>query len=146
MDEEGELIRRFELVRPLRSEVSSRRRLDESAWEPVSKAEFSALWEEEYAADESQLVTETVFLATGLLLPIWGALPKEDLTVNRIVDKSGASGSAGMSTTSMSMRRSRSSASRARHRPIPPRSPQAILGGGTWKAPHPLNFTSARAG
>jgi len=91
MDEEGELIRRFELVRPLRSEYILAGRLDETAWEPVAKAAFSALWEAEYAADENQLVTETVFLATGLLLPIWGALPKEDLTVNRIVDKSGAS-------------------------------------------------------
>ena len=32
-------------------------------------------------------MTETVF-QTGPLPPIWGALPKEDLTVNRIV-KSG---------------------------------------------------------
>jgi hypothetical protein len=85
------MIRRYELVRPLRSEYLRADRLDESAWEPVTKSTFSALWEEEYAADESQLVTETVYLATGLLLPIWGALPKEDLTVNRIVDKSGAS-------------------------------------------------------
>ena len=78
-------------MRPLRSEYILAGRLDETAWEPVSKDEFSTLWEAEYAADENQLVTETVFLATGLLLPIWGALPKEDLTVNRIVDKSGAS-------------------------------------------------------
>jgi hypothetical protein len=71
--------------------TSSPSGLTRSAWEAVSKAEFSALWQAEYAADENQLVTETVFLATGLLLPIWGALPKEDLTVNRIVDKTGAS-------------------------------------------------------
>lgn len=91
MDEEGNTIRRYELVRPLRSEYIHAERLAESAWETVSEAEFGNLWEAEYAADESQLITETVYLATGLLLPIWGALPKEDLTVNRIVDKSGAS-------------------------------------------------------
>jgi hypothetical protein len=52
MDEEGELIRRFELVRPLRSEYILAGRLDETAWEPATKAAFSALWEAEYAADE----------------------------------------------------------------------------------------------
>jgi len=99
MDEDGHMIRRYELVRPLRSEYLRADRLDESAWEPVTKSRFSALWEEEYAADESQLVTETVYLATGLLLPIWGALPKEDLTVNRIVENTGnkrGHGSAGL--------------------------------------------------
>ena len=48
---ERKLIRRFELIRPLRSEYILAGRLDESAWEPVFKAEFSALWEAEYAAD-----------------------------------------------------------------------------------------------
>jgi hypothetical protein len=73
----------------LRSEYLHAERLAEIAWETASEAEFVKPGEAEYAADESQLVTETVYLATGLLLPIWGALPKEDLTVNRIVDKIG---------------------------------------------------------
>jgi hypothetical protein len=86
------------------------------------------------------LVTETVYLATGLLLPIWGALPKEDLTVNRIVDKSGASWlgrhvhdlyvDATLEKLGVAQGADRSRQDRA-----------AILGGGTWKAPHPLNFT-----
>ncbi len=141
MDEEGDLIRRFELVRPLRSEYILAGRLDESAWEPVSKAEFSALWETEYAADDSQLVTETVFLATGLLLPIWGALPKEDLTVNRIVDKSGASW-LGRHVHDLYVDATLEKLGVSRKAQTDPaKIAQAILGGGTWKAPHPLSFT-----
>lgn len=141
MDEEGHMIRRYELVRPLRSEYLRADRLDESAWEPVTKARFSALWEEEYAADESQLVTETVYLATGLLLPIWGALPKEDLTVNRIVDKSGASW-LGRHVHDLYVDATLEKLGVARKAQTDPaKIAAAILGGGTWKAPHPLNFS-----
>jgi hypothetical protein len=141
MDEEGNTIRRYELVRPLRSEYLRADRLDESAWEAVSKARFSALWEEEYAADESQLVTETVYLATGLLLPIWGALPKEDLTVNRIVDKSGASW-LGRHIHDLYVDATLEKLGVSRKAQTDPaKIAQAILGGGTWKAPHPLKFT-----
>ena len=141
MDEEGELIRRFELVRPLRSEYILAGRLEESAWEPVAKAEFAPQWEAEYAADENQLVTETVFLATGLLLPIWGALPKEDLTVNRIVDKSGASW-LGRHVHDLYVDATLEKLGVSRKAQTDPaKIAQAVLGGGTWKAPHPLNFT-----
>ena len=141
MDEEGQMIRRYELVRPLRSEYLRADRLDESAWEPVTKSRFSALWDEEYAADESQLVTETVYLATGLLLPIWGALPKEDLTVNRIVDKSGASW-LGRHVHDLYVDVTLEKLGVARKAQTDPaKIAAAILGGGTWKAPHPLNFT-----
>ena len=141
MDEEGHMIRRYELVRPLRSEYLRADRLDESAWELVTKSTFSALWEEEYAADESQLVTETVYLATGLLLPIWGALPKEDLTVNRIVDRSGASW-LGRHVHDLYVDATLEKLGVARKAQTDPaKIAAAILGGGTWKAPHPLNFT-----
>ncbi|WP_019054316.1 strawberry notch family protein [Sphingobium xenophagum] len=141
MDEEGHMIRRYELVRPLRSEYLRADRLDESAWEPVPKASFSALWEEEYAADESQLVTETVYLATGLLLPIWGALPKEDLTVNRIVDKSGSSW-LGRHVHDLYVDATLEKLGVARKVPTDPaKIAAAVMGGGTWKAPHPLNLT-----
>ena len=141
MDEEGNTIRRYELVRPLRSEYIHAERLAESAWETVSEAEFGNLWEAEYAADESQLITETVYLATGLLLPIWGALPKEDLTVNRIVDKSGASW-LGRHVHDLYVDATLEKLGVARKVPTDPaKIAAAILGGGTWKAPHPLNFT-----
>jgi hypothetical protein len=141
MDEEGNTIHRHELVRPLRSEYLHAERLAESAWETASEAEFAKLWEAEYAADESQLVTETVYLATGLLLPMWGALPKEDLTVNRIVDKSGASW-LGRHVHDLYVDATLEKLGVSRKVPTDPaKIAAAILGGGTWKAPHPLNFT-----
>ena len=38
-----------------------------------------------------RLTTETVYLATGLLLPIWSSLPIDYLEVRRIVDEEGRS-------------------------------------------------------
>ncbi len=141
MDEEGNFIRRLELVRPLRAEYILADRLAETAWEDISEATFREAWAAESAADENQLHTETVYLATGLLLPIWGALPKEDLTVNRIVDQYGASWLGRhvhdlyVNSTLENLGASRT----AQTDPI--KIARAILGGGTWKAPHPLNFT-----
>jgi hypothetical protein len=88
----------------------------------------------------SQLVTETVFLATGLLLPIWGALPKEDLTVNRIVDKSGASW-LGRHVHDLYVDATLEKLGVSRKAQTDPaKIAAAILGGGTWKAPHPAQL------
>ena len=141
MDEEGNFIRRLELVRPLRSEHILADRLAETAWEEISEVTFRESWAIEYAADENQLHTETVFLATGLLLPIWGALPNEDLTVNRIVDQSGASW-LGRHVHDLYIDATLEKLGVDRKAPTDPgKIVQAILGGGTWKAPHPLHFT-----
>jgi hypothetical protein len=141
MDDEGNYIRRLELVRPLRSEYLLAERLAETAWEEIAQTTFREAWAEEYAADENQLVTETVFLATGLLLPIWGALPKEDLTVNRIVDKTGASW-LGRHVHDLYVDATLEKLGVDRKAQTDPaKIAQAILGGGTWKAPHPANFS-----
>lgn len=141
MDEEGNYIRRLELVRPLRSEHILADRLAETAWEEISEASFREAWAAEFAADENQLHTETVFLATGLLLPIWGALPKEDLTVNRIVDQSGATW-LGRHVHDLYVDATLEKLGVDRRAPTDPgKIAQAILHGGAWKAPHPLNFT-----
>ncbi|MGD9810682.1 MAG: strawberry notch-like NTP hydrolase domain-containing protein [Sphingobium sp.] len=141
MDEEGNYIRRLEFVRPLRSEYVLADRLAETAWEEIAETDFRERWQTEYAADENQLVTETVYLATGLLLPIWGALPKEDLTVNRIVDTTGASWlGRHVHHLYVDATLERLGVSR-KAQTDPAKIASAILGGGTWKAPHPLNFT-----
>jgi len=89
MDDQGNTLIRYELVRPLRSESILERNLAESAWETITEAEFESAWQAEYKADANDLVADTLYLATGLLLPVWGALPKEDLTVMRILDENG---------------------------------------------------------
>lgn len=91
MTEKGELIQRVILHRPLRREYHQLRDLEESAWVECAEPRFAQLWEAEAEDSASRLHTETVHLATGLLLPIWSNLPRDYLEVNRIVDLEGRS-------------------------------------------------------
>lgn len=91
MDHEGNYVRRFELKRPSRSDHMLASAYAESAWQPISRDQFLDLWTSEYERENGQMISETVYLATGLLLPVWGALPKESMTVVRIVDAAGTS-------------------------------------------------------
>lgn len=91
MDEQGALMERMILHRPLRRDYLMRDALEESAWEPCSQATFATLWEEEASAVAGDMHQESLWLATGLLLPIWSALPGDHLEVKRIADSSGKS-------------------------------------------------------
>jgi hypothetical protein len=91
MTEQGELIRRVILHRPLRREYHHFDDLAESAWEEAPSRTFEKLWQSEVAELAERLTTETVYLATGLLLPIWSSLPIDYLEVRRIVDEEGRS-------------------------------------------------------
>ena len=91
MTEQGELIRRVILHRPLRREYHHFDDLAESAWEEAPGRTFEKLWQSEVAELAERLTTETVYLATGLLLPIWSSLPIDYLEVRRIVDEEGRS-------------------------------------------------------
>ena len=91
MTEKGDLIQRVILHRPLRREYHDLSDLEESAWEECGEAEFAGMWAAECDESTSRLQNETVYLATGLLLPIWSNLPRDYLEVNRIVDQQGRS-------------------------------------------------------
>jgi predicted RNA methylase len=91
MDDEGQPIARIELQRPCRREYLREADLLESAWDVVDEAIFTAKWTEEVTEAADQIDTETIRLATGLLLPIWSALPSDHLAVNRIADAQGNS-------------------------------------------------------
>ena len=91
MTEKGELIQRVILHRPLRREYHQLRDLEESAWVECAELRFAKLWPAEAEDSASRLHTETIHLATGLLLPIWSNLPRDYLEVNRIVDLEGRS-------------------------------------------------------
>lgn len=90
-EKEGTPIPRFELIRPTRREYMREQELFESAWAPIDRDLFSQKWLEEAQDAASKVDTETIRLATGLLLPIWSALPSDHLVVNRIADKEGNS-------------------------------------------------------
>lgn len=91
MTDRGELIRRVILHRPLRREYHHLDDLTESAWAECPRETFEQLWCAEVAELAEKLTTEKVYLATGLLLPIWSSLPIEYLEVRRIVDEEGRS-------------------------------------------------------
>lgn len=91
MTEKGDLIQRVILHRPLRREYHHLSDLAERAWEECSDADFARLWKTESEDSVSRLHTETIHLATGLLLPIWSNLPRDYLEVSRIVDQEGRS-------------------------------------------------------
>ncbi|MEG3178959.1 strawberry notch C-terminal domain-containing protein, partial [Sphingomonas sp. RB3P16] len=91
MDDDGQPIARIELQRPCRREYLREADLLESAWDVVDEASFTAKWTEEVTEAADQIDTETIRLATGLLLPIWSALPSDHLAVNRIADAHGNS-------------------------------------------------------
>lgn len=89
--EAGTPIPRLEMMRPLRREYLREADLAETAWESVERAVFEQAWSMEFDEAAEALDTETIRLATGLLLPIWSALPADHLVVNRIVDGEGRS-------------------------------------------------------
>src|SRR5204863_447247 len=88
---DGTPIPRFELTRPTRREYIREHELFESAWKIVDRDAFCAKWQAEADEAANKVDTETIRLATGLLLPIWSALPNDHLVVNRIADKAGNS-------------------------------------------------------
>jgi hypothetical protein len=90
-EKDGTPVPRRELIRPIRSEYRRCDELAESAWEPTDRETFTAHWTAEAEHAAAQLDVETIRLATGLLLPIWSALPDDHLVVNRIADEEGQS-------------------------------------------------------
>lgn len=90
-EKEGTPIPRIELTRPTRREYMPEVDLYESAWAPIDREAFCTKWLEEAEEAANKVDTETIRLATGLLLPIWSALPSDHLVVNRIADKAGNS-------------------------------------------------------
>ena len=91
MKEDGTTLRRVALYRPTRTEYKLTAELAETAWQRTSRERFIALWDAEVEDASTHIETRRLRIATGLLLPIWSSLPKDVLTVNRIVDAEGRS-------------------------------------------------------
>jgi len=91
MLDDGATLRRYELIRPTRHEYIRANDLLETAWTDIGQAEFAAKWQTEAEDAANQFERKTIHLATGLLLPIWSALPADHLVINRVVDQEGKS-------------------------------------------------------
>ncbi|MBB3473613.1 strawberry notch-like NTP hydrolase domain-containing protein [Sphingomonas sp. BK345] len=91
LTEEGLPLRRYELVRPLRREHIGHGHFEETHWRPADSTAFAAAWNAEVEEATASTQSETMHLATGLLLPIWDALPDDHVQVLRVVDEKGRS-------------------------------------------------------
>jgi hypothetical protein len=69
-EKEGTPIPRVELLRPTRREYLREHDLYKSAWTTIDRDTFTARWTDEAAEATQKVDTETIRLATGLLLPI----------------------------------------------------------------------------
>ncbi|MBB4087550.1 strawberry notch-like NTP hydrolase domain-containing protein [Sphingomonas carotinifaciens] len=90
-DDDGEIVRRYELIRPTRTERMRQDLLAETMWEEASEEEWAALWKAEADDMAGKTRTSTLYLVTGLLLPVWDRLPDEHVQVWRLNTDDGQS-------------------------------------------------------
>lgn len=91
LDNDGQSVRVWEMVRPAGSERIRDAALAESCWHEIDAARFREAWERECAEIASRIDIEPINIATGLLLPVWNRLPDDDVRVWRISDAEGNS-------------------------------------------------------
>lgn len=91
MLDDGERVERFELLRPLTREYLTREQIEESNWKAIGLGKFKQAWRTEAACDAATLKHDRLYLATGLLLPIWDKLPDDHVRVSRVAAKDGPS-------------------------------------------------------
>ncbi|WP_346033831.1 strawberry notch C-terminal domain-containing protein [Erythrobacter westpacificensis] len=89
--DDGAVIERRRLLRPLKSANWTLEALAESHWEDIGVTAFTSAWRAEEEAAAASPVTERVHLATGLLLPVWKRLPGDHVRVTRLVAEDGQS-------------------------------------------------------
>ena len=90
MLDDGGIQARVRLLRPASRDTAAAEALAASHWRDADETQWRTLWD----AELQSLPTHTesrLWLVTGLLLPVWDRLPKEDLRVRRLrTDDGGA--------------------------------------------------------
>ncbi len=89
--DDGSRVSRFELLRPLKRSHIAEDQLAESSWEAISVDAFREAWAAEVEEGRTSHKRERLYLATGLLLPIWDKLPSDFVRVSRISAADGRS-------------------------------------------------------
>ncbi|PZR35481.1 bifunctional class I SAM-dependent methyltransferase/DEAD/DEAH box helicase [Caulobacter segnis] len=82
-DDDDRLTPAVRLVRPEKRVTAPLKTFEESAWEGVDEATWSAAWRAELEAADP-FTTREIVLVTGLLLPVWSSLPGRQASVRRI--------------------------------------------------------------
>lgn len=91
MTDTGDFLSRSELMHPLRREVIYDTKLENSHWRKISRSHFCELWQSEYDASHDQIDEDMIYLATGLLLPIWNRFSNQFIEIKRISADDGSS-------------------------------------------------------
>jgi hypothetical protein len=89
--DDGTRVTRFELLRPLKRSHITEDQLAESSWEDIAIDAFRNAWSTEVAEAQTSHKREHLYLATGLLLPVWDKLPSDFVRVSRISAADGRS-------------------------------------------------------
>ena len=84
----GEVISRVNLIFPHGNQKMTDGELERSHWRPVSEIRFRTIWEQEIATIPP-FKTDTFFLITGLLLPIWNRLDPTRMRIYRLQTNDG---------------------------------------------------------
>ncbi|MCP1201072.1 strawberry notch family protein [Notoacmeibacter sp. MSK16QG-6] len=83
MADDGSVIERVRLYRPMTQESLTCVELQASHWRPVADMAFEAAWSREVDAIP-EFTTSRLTIVSGLLLPIWDRLPSENMRVYRL--------------------------------------------------------------
>ena len=89
--DDGTRVSRFELLRPLKRSHITEDQLAESSWEDSSIDAFREAWVAEVEEARPSHKRERLYLATGLLLPVWDKLTSDFVRVSRISAADGRS-------------------------------------------------------
>jgi len=88
MLDDGEIIRRVRLIRPMECFNIAASRLGASHWAPADQAAFRMSWRAEIA-EVPEFTETTLHMVTGLLLPIWKRLPEDFTRIYRLQTDAG---------------------------------------------------------
>ena len=83
MLDDGSIQPRVRLLRPASRDTAADAALQASHWRKADEAEWRTLWDAEVESLPTHRESR-LWLVTGLLLPVWDRLPKEDLRVRRL--------------------------------------------------------------
>ncbi|UHC17898.1 strawberry notch C-terminal domain-containing protein [Methylobacterium currus] len=86
--EDGSVVEKVQLVRPLQRQLLDRDKYARSAFDDVTPEAFATAWQAELAS-LPEFGERTLYVVTGLLLPIWDRLPGIDMRVFRLVTDAG---------------------------------------------------------
>lgn len=81
--DDGTVVRRVRLIRPLGSETMKRDDFERSHWQPTTMPRLQHAWARE-AESIAPTTTDQLLLIAGLLLPVWHQLPAERMRVYRL--------------------------------------------------------------